>query len=75
MDMTNSRYDRWKASDNMPANLGRLFGVYHLRVDPKLMYDAQICRLPNWLPPIIVSGKVKDCLQQNKVSGILFEEA
>jgi hypothetical protein len=74
MDMTHSVYDLWKEADNVPENVGKIFGVFDLKIDPNRFAGADICRIPDWKVPIVVSERIKVFLESNKFTGIFFED-
>ncbi len=74
MDMVHSVYDLWRECDSMPEKKGQIFLVAQLRVDPVRLEGVEICRIQNWMVPIIISERIKTFFASNHFTGMCLEE-
>jgi len=72
-DESRSVFTRWGEGDGRPDRLGRLRMVIELKVDPARTDGAHIFRLEDWMIALIVSGRVKDALEQADCRGVAFQ--
>jgi hypothetical protein len=72
VDEANSEYLKWTPADDRPDKLGQYRQFTRLRIDPTAAGDADIFRVDGWLIAIIVSEKIKNRLEEEGVTGVVF---
>lgn len=64
----------WMPEDNRPDEVGHYRGIIGLKIDPSTVGDAQIFRTWGWKMALIVSERVKQALEDARVTGTQFTE-
>ncbi|WP_395846916.1 imm11 family protein [Cystobacter fuscus] len=62
----------WKPEDDRPDKLGGYRNVRGLKVDPEKIGEANVFRPWGWLVTLIVSERVKQALEEERITGIDF---
>ncbi len=74
VDEEKSTFDKWEeGNDIRPDKAGEYMTIYNLKLK-KQHYSNEIFRVKDYGVAIIVSGTLKESLEQNKISGVLFKE-
>ena len=74
IDEQASRIRLWTHENGVPDMVGQYMSVRGLRIDKSRVGNAQVFRCEGWEGPLIVSGKIKDALEQLGATGPRFEE-
>ncbi len=64
----------WKPEDRRPDKVGQYRNVAGMRIDPSRVGDAHIFRPWGWLVALIVSERLKQAMEEEKISGTRFTE-
>lgn len=74
IDEQASRIRLWTHENGIPDMVGKYASVRDMRIDKSKVGSAQVFRCEGWLGPLIVSGEIKDALEQMGATGTRFEE-
>ena len=69
-----SRILRWTPEDGVPHKVGAYRDVRDLRIDKEKVGNAQVFRPEGWEVALLVSGEIKDALENMGATGTRFEE-
>lgn len=75
VDESKSEFMKWTIEDDAPEMLGRYRMISRLAIDDSKAMGRNIFRISGWEVAIVVSGLLKQALDQQAVNGILFEKA
>jgi hypothetical protein len=64
----------WQPEDNRPELVGEYRSVAGMRIDPEKVGDAHIFRPWGWTVVLIVSGRVKQAMEAEGITGAKFFE-
>lgn len=64
----------WKPEDGNPDKVGQYRVVSGMRIDPSQVGDAEIFRPWGWRVALIVSERLKQAMEEEKISGTRFVE-
>jgi hypothetical protein len=72
MDEQKSDILFWRKEDGLPDKIGKYKQVANLRIDSSKVRDANIFRIAGWKIALIVSEKIKNEFQREKITGVRF---
>jgi len=72
VDEKNSEFSRWTAEDGQPNRIGD-YRISLLRIDPARAKWHDLFRAKEWNIALICSDRVKEILEKEGVTGILFK--
>ncbi|RKG70385.1 imm11 family protein [Corallococcus terminator] len=64
----------WTPEDGLPEKTGTYASVAGMRIDPSKVGDAKVFRTWGWTVALIVSGDLKEALEQADMTGTRFTE-
>jgi hypothetical protein len=74
IDEKASRIRLWTHENRVPHKVGQYMSVRDMRIDKAQVGSAQVFRCEGWTGPLIVSGEIKDALEDLSATGTRFEE-
>ncbi|RKG92901.1 imm11 family protein [Corallococcus terminator] len=73
-DKASKEIQVWKPEDGQPGKPGHYRSIIGMRIDPRKVGHFQVFRTWGWSDALIVSEHIKQLLENNKVTGLDFEE-
>lgn len=74
IDERASKVQFWEPEDGLPHKVGTYYSVDDLHIDKSRVGDAKVFRLDGWRGTLIVSGDIKDALEEMGATGTNFTE-
>lgn len=69
-----SEFTKWGPEDGRPDKVGQFRMITKLFIEPEKANAHKIFRLLEWKIALIVSDSVKNLLEEQKVTGVVFQE-
>jgi len=72
-DEGRSKFTKWTSEDGQPEKIGQYRMVAVLALDPRKARGHKIFRVQGWEVALIVEEQIKEILEEEKTSGIVFQ--